>query len=212
MLRIALIASLVLFNISVWVGPAEVLAARSKAMLNSTPQHDRAERYTLEGDIVSAAAEYQALVEAEPNNADFRSDYGLLCFNNGDTLRKTLGWSRAELQVLVVEQFKAARDLAPGDYRLASQYAMTLMDERFFGNDLDVEIPIEAWTAILNTVADEDTLKSEWSLHDQVEAHAYLQMARIEFRYGRKAEMERYIAQALAENPKLRIPKDLREM
>ena len=57
MLRMALIASLVLFNISVWVGPAEVLAARGKAMLSSSPRHEVAERFVLDGEIVSAAVE-----------------------------------------------------------------------------------------------------------------------------------------------------------
>lgn len=212
MLRMALIASLVLFNISVWVGPAEVLAARGKAMLNSTPEHERAERFIMEGDIVSAAAEYQALIELEPDNATFHSEYGLLCFNNGETLQKAFGWSREKMQMTVVEQFKTARDLSPGDYSLASQYAMTLMDTRFFGNELPVGIPLEAWENILTTVGSKQVLNSDWSMHDQVEAHTYLQLARVEFRYGRKAEMEKYIEQALAENPKLRIPKDLLKM
>jgi tetratricopeptide (TPR) repeat protein len=208
----ALIASLVLFNISVWVGPAEVLAARGKAMLDSAPQHERAERFIMEGDIVSAATEYQALVEAEPDNASFRSEYGLLCFNNGKKLQHAFGWSREELQAIVVEQFKAARDLSPEDYSLATQYAMALMDAQFFGKELPVEIPIEAWENILTTVGTKQVLNSSWSMHDQVKSHTYLQLARIEFRYGRKAEMEKYIEQALAENPKLRIPKDLLEM
>lgn len=212
MLRITLIASLVLFNISVWVGPVEVIAARGKAMLDSPPQHERAERFIIEGDIVSAATEYQALVEFEPGNAIFRSEYGLLCFNNGATLQKAFGWSREKLQEIVVEQFKAARDLSPEDYSLATQYAMSLMDAQFFGNELPVDIPLEAWENILTIVGSNQVLNSDWNMHDQVEAHAYLQLARVEFRYGRKAEMEKYIEQALSENPKLRIPKDLLAM
>ena len=84
MLRMALIASLVLFNISVWVGPAEVLAARGKAMPKSSPQHAVAERFVMEGDTESAAQEYQALLAVEPKNATYHAEYAMLCFNNGE--------------------------------------------------------------------------------------------------------------------------------
>jgi hypothetical protein len=41
-------------------------------------------------------------------------------------------------------------------------------------------------------------------------AHAFLQLARAEYRYGRKIEMQKYLDLALAENPKIRIPEELR--
>ena len=212
MLRIALIASLVLFNLSVWMGPAEVIAARGKAMLDIGPRYEHAQMYVMEDDIVSAAKEYQALVDAEPRNATFRSEYALLCFNNGAKLQEVFGWSHETLLNTVVEQFKTARDLSPDDYGAATQYAMALMDVAFFGNDLPVEIPVEAWSMILDIVSAKRALVPEGLYYEQAAAHTYLQLARIEFRYGREAEMEKYIEQALTENPKLRIPKDLLEM
>lgn len=212
MLRMALIASLILFNFSVWVGPAEVLAARGKAMLDSSPRHEDAERFIMEGDIASAAALYQALLQAEPENVALHTEYGLLWLNNGATLQHALGWSREKMLMTVVEQFRKARDFSPGDFSMATQYAMTLMDTEFFGNDIPIEHIIEAWNEVLTIVRQENALVPQWNRHPQVEAHTFLQMARTEFRYGRKAEMEKYIEQALAKNPKLRIPKDLLEM
>ena len=125
MLRITLIASLVLFNFSVWVGPAEVLATRGKAMLDSSPQHEDAERFILEGDIASAAAVYLALLRAEPQNAVLHAEYGLLCFNNGEELQQAFGWPREQLLTTVMRHFKTARDLTPGDIHMSTQYAMT---------------------------------------------------------------------------------------
>jgi len=212
MLRMALIASLVLFNISVWVGPAEVLAARGKAMLKSSPQHEAAERLVMDGDIESAAVKYQALLSAEPENATYHAEYGMLCFNNGEVLQKAFGWPREQLLTTVADHFKRARDLSPGDMTMATQYAMALMDVEFFGTDLPVEITVEAWNELAAILAVQRAQSPDWAHLRQATAHAYLQLARTEFRYGRKAEMENYIAQALAESPKLRIPKDLREM
>ena len=65
---------------------------------------------------------------------------------------------------------------------------------------------------ILDIVSAKRALVPEGLYYEQAAAHTYLQLARIEFRYGREAEMEKYIEQALTENPKLRIPKDLLEM
>jgi hypothetical protein len=212
MLRMALIASLVLFNLSVWVGPAEVLAARGKAMLKSSPRHEVAERFVMEGAIESAAMEYQVLLQAEPENATYHAEYGMLCFNNGEALQKSFGWPREQLLTTVVEHFKTARDLSPGDISMATQYAMALMDVEFFGTDLPVDITVEAWSDLLTIVAEKRAESPDWAHYRQATAHTYLQLARTEFRYGRKAEMEKYVAQALAESPKLRIPKELREM
>lgn len=212
MLRMALIGSLILLNLSVWIGPAEVLAIRGKAILDNRPQHERAQKYLFNGDFESAVAEYEALIDVESGNVAFHTEYGMLWLNNGTSLQQSLGWSREKMLATVVEQFKLARDAAPGDFGLASQYAMALMDEAFFGTDLPVETVLEAWREVLAIAEGERGATSPHHNHYQAKAHTFLQLARTEYRYGRKAEMEKYIEQALAENPRLRIPRDLLEM
>lgn len=210
MLRMALIFSLILLNLSVWVGPAEVIAVRTRALLDARPQYERAQACVLDGDFKSAVAEYQALIQVEPENPLYRSELGLLCFNNGEAIQEQLGWSRDKTLWMVVENFRAARDLTPGDYSAAALYAMTLMDENFFGNDLPLDVVLEAWKQTLATVRLKQDQGDTWNQIDMAAAHAFLQLARAEYRYGRKIEMQQYLDLALAENPRIRIPEELR--
>lgn len=212
MLRISLIASLLILNLSVWVGPAEVLAARGKAMLDRRPQYERAQQYVMNNNVASAVREYQRLLKEEPNNAVYHTDYALLCFNNAEYLLSDLGWKRSDLIATVQSEMKQARDLSPEDYSASAQYALALMDTDFFGTALPVDVVVEAWTHTVELTRKYQGTSVAWNSHDTAIAHAYLQLARTEFRYGRMDEMEKYIEQALAENPGLRIPRELRRL
>lgn len=209
MLRMALIASLVLINLSVWTGPAEVLAARGKAMLDSRPDYERAQDCMMKGELPEAAREFQSLIAATPDNASYHMEYGLLCYNNGPALQTALGWTRETLISTVVEEFRRARDLSPGDFSMSSQYALALMDTEFFRSDLPRDTVLEAWQNTLSIVLKKGEAQPDWSEFDLAAAHIYLQLARAEFRYGRTEEMQQYIGQALKESPLLRIPSDL---
>ena len=164
----------------------------------------------MDGDLKSAVTEYQALIAVEPDNPLYHSAFGLLCFNNGEAVQEQLGWSRNETRWIVEENFKAVRDLTPGDYSAGALYAMTLMDERFFGNDLPLDVVLEAWNQTLAMVRLKEKERATWNQIDMAAAHAFLQLARTEYRYGRKVEMEKYLDRALAENPGIRIPEEMR--
>lgn len=209
MLRMALIASLVLINLSVWTGPAEVLSARGKAMLDSRPDYERAQDYVMKGDIAEAASEYRGLIAATPDNASYHMEYGLLCYNNGPAIQAALGWTRDTLLSTVVEEFRRARDLTPGDFSMSSQYALALMDKEFFGTALPRDTVLEAWHNTLSIVLKKGEAQPDGSEFDLAAAHVYLQLARAEYRFGRTEEMQQYLDQALKENPGLRIPSDL---
>lgn len=209
MLRMALIASLVLINLSVWTGPAEVLAARGKAMLDSRPDYERAQDHMIKGELAEAAREFQSLIAETPDNASYHMEYGLLCYNNGPAMQIALGWTREMLLSTVVEEFRRARDLCPGDFSMSSQYALALMDREFFGTDLPIDTVLEAWNNTLSIVRKKGTDQPDWRNSDLAAAHVYLQLARAEFRYGRTEEMQQYIDQALKVSPGLRIPSDL---
>jgi len=209
MLRMALIASLIVLNLSVWTGPAEVLAARGKALIERGPRYERAQDYVYKGDVKSALAEYEALIEAEPQKAAYHAEYALLCYNENYFLLTTLGWNRGDLIATVQREMKTARELSPNDYSASAQYALALMDVEFFGTELPIEVIVEAWNHTIALVRElrEDT--PGWADYNKAIAHASLQLARAEHRYGRETEMEKYVEQALDIEPTLRIPKDL---
>jgi tetratricopeptide (TPR) repeat protein len=209
MLRMALIASLIVLNLSVWMGPAEVLAARGKALIDPAPRYDRAQQYAYKGDVKSALAEFEALIEAEPKNANYRAEYALLCYNESELLVGTLGRNRGELIATVQKEMKAARDLSPREYSASAQYALALMDEEFFGTELPVEVIVEAWSHTIALVRELREQTPGWADYDTAIAHACLQLARAEHRYGRDAEVEKYLRQALDIEPTLRVPGDL---
>ena len=211
MLRMALIASLIVLNLSVWMGPAEVLAARGKALLDRAPRYERAQQYAYKGDVKSALAEYEALIQAEPKNASYRAEYALLCYNESDLLVGALGRSRAEVIATVQREMMAARDLSPRDYSASAQYALALMDEEFFGTELPIEVIVEAWNHTIALVRELRENTPGWTDYNMAIAHACLQLARAEHRYGRDAEVNRYLKQALDLEPELRIPSDLIE-
>ena len=83
------------------------------------------------------------------------------------------------------------------------------MDADFFGSELPIEVIVEAWSHTIALVRElrEDT--PGWADYNKAIAHASLQLARAEHRYGRKTEAEKYLEQALDIEPNLRIPKDL---
>ncbi len=211
MLRMALIASLIVLNLSVWVGPAEVLAARGKALIERGPRYERAQQFVYKGEVKSALAEFQALIEAEPETAAYHAEYALLCYNEGELLLTTLGWNRDDLIATVQREMKTARELSPKNYSASAQYALALMDADFFGTDLPIEVIVEAWSHTIALVRELRENTPGWADYDMAIAHASLQLARAEHRYGRDAEVEKYVEQALTLDPRLRIPKDLLE-
>lgn len=210
MLRMALIASLIVLNLSVWTGPAEVLAARGKALLDRAPRQDRAQHYVFHGDWKAALTEYEALIAADPKNPAYRGEYALLCYNESEKLQLALNWDRASLVATVQREMKAARDLSPRDYSASAQYALSLMDEDFFDKELlPIETIEEAWGHTIAVVRELREKTPGWTKYDMAIAHACLQLARAEHRYGRDAEVAKYVRQALDIAPELRIPKDL---
>ncbi len=211
MLRLALIASLILLNLSVWTGPAVVLAARGKALMERGPSYERAQEYAYQGDVKAALAEYEALIGAEPKKAAYRADYALLCYNESEVILATLGWDRGKLIATVQKEMKAARDLSPREYSASAQYSLALMDEEFFGKELPIEVIVEAWNHTISIVRELRENTPGWTDYDLALAHACLQLARAEHRYGREAEVDRYLKEALDLEPELRIPSDLTE-
>lgn len=211
MLRMTLIASLVLFNLSVWMGPVEVLAARGKALIDPGPRYERAQDYVIKLKFGEAAQEYLALLEKEPDNLLYHTELGLLYYNNAEQLRAELGWDHTRAMAGTVKHMKAARDLSPGDYSASAQYALTLMDDEFFGTALPVEVPVEAWKHTLAIVTQDRSSTPTWEMHYASAAHIYLQLARVHKRYGQKDDVAHYVEQVLTERPNFRIPQDLLE-
>lgn len=211
MLRIATIALLVAVNVSVWLGPAETFVNSGSAILSGSPSLEQAEGYAVQGELDRALAEYQLLVELNPESSACRYEYGIFCYINGYYLQHEAGWSGERLAETVLEQLLRARNLSAGDHELAVKYAYLVLDEDFFGPNIGREQAIEAWKYILASVRQRHANDPAHYITPFDEAHALLQLARIESRFGDEFAAAAYIRNVRAIAPDFRIPMELAE-
>lgn len=209
MLRTVTIATLVLLNCSVWLGPAERSVDFTIKAFADAPQLERAEHFVVAGDFEAAYDEYEALAKAHPDELLYRYEFGLFCYINARKLVESGNHTAVELSEQIQEELYAARSLDEGDYTLAYEYAITMMDGTIMDTSVTREDALEAWRNVL-AVLDAQYARERDSYEYTVRAaQAYTQMARVESRLGAPGNVMVFVRQARAIDPSFRIPEKL---
>ena len=209
MLRWATIASLVVLNLSIWYGPFESIRATTAAGDGTTPNTPRAELLAHEGDLDAALTAYREAVSARPEDPAAHFEYALFCYMYADYLRDEAGWRTENIVLTVRDGFYRARQLAPDNFELASQYALYLMDTEFFGKSITRDQTLEAWDHVIALIQARHREDSAWPFFTERLSYAMLQRARTESRYGETANAQATLAEVRKLSPDFRIPDHL---
>ncbi len=102
-----------------------------------------------------------------------------------------------------------ARELDPGDESIACDYARILMDESIFEPMANRSIMIESWEYVIALADARLQQEPDWYFHRDLVGGAFLNLARIEFRCGDEDAARRYLDEARAILPAIRIPDQL---
>lgn len=211
MLRMAVIGSLVLVNIFVWMSPAERFMSSAMGVFDPAPRVERAEHFVVAGDLPAAFKEYQALVAAHPENGAYRYAFGIFCYINSKGLRKAAGLTSPEIFAVIQQELYAARELSANDYDLAQEYALILMDDDMLRAGATRAQATEAWGRVLELLEARHQREPEWTLYATKAAQINVQLARVASRFGDVAAAEESIRTALAIAPDFRVPENFIE-
>ncbi len=184
---------------------------RASAPQDTAPGIALAEEFIVAGNFAAAENQLRTLMEASPENASYRYEYALFCYLNSDFLLHEATWSHGALTRTVQENMHHARNLQPGDYDRAVEYARILIDEGFFGANLPHGPAVEAWELVLTLADARYLMEPDWYNYPYVAAQALLHLARIESRFGRPDAARQYLDRIPAIAPDFRIPEDLVE-
>ena len=87
--------------------------------------NDLANVYGHDGRAAKALEYYQTAIELAPTEPVFRFNWATTCQLFRNESRTVYGWNVDEIFQHCMEQFRAARDLAPQDFTMSSAYAET---------------------------------------------------------------------------------------
>lgn len=209
MIRMATIAFLIVINVSVWIGPAETILDRSVDAVATPPGLEAVEMEIVRENFRGALALLNELVAAEPENGAYRYELAMFCYLYSDFMLGEAGWSRDTLIETVQRNLRHARRLQPDDYELARQYARLQIDEQFLDNDIPREAALEAWQYTLESAIARHDTEPEWYGYPHEAAHALLNMARVEARYGNAELAQGYLDRIPAFAPDFRVPENV---
>lgn len=209
MLRWATIASLVVLNISIWYGPLDTIRGKASDDREAQAVDTDAEVLANSGDLAGALTAYRAAVESSPKDPEARFAYALFCYMHAGYLRENAHWTAEAVVRTVRESFYAARELAPKDYEKASQYALYLMDQRFFGAYVTLDQVQEAWDHVIKLVEEHHAIDPGWRFYREYMSYALLQRARAAARFGDKESAAADLERVRTVAPDLRIPESL---
>jgi len=129
--------------------------------------------YGHDGRAAKALEYYQTAIELAPTEPVFRFNWATTCQLFRNESRAVYGWNVDEIFQHCMEQFRAARDLAPQDFAMSSTYA-----ETFYQLPRpDWPAAYEAWQFCLRQPLD-----------DQQRAFVYSHLARVCIRLDRLDE------------------------
>lgn len=207
MLRIATIASLVVLNVAVWLGPAETLLARSGDTYAVSAHLERVDDRVGEGDLGGALHLLQQLVDTYPDNAVYRYELGVFQHMHADFLSTHEKMDMRELARTAHAHMQRACELAPDDAQLASNCAVLLMDVGFFGDVVARDDLMTAWERVRYHATARQDSGAEWHFYADSVANVLLQQARIEARFGNIQAARMLVDEARAYSPRIHIPK-----
>ena len=211
MLRTAVVGSLVLVNISVWMGPAERFMSGAMSAFDPAPRVERAQHFVIAGDLPAAFKEYRALVAAHPENGAYRYEFGSFCYINSKVLQETTGLTDRQVLAVIQQQLYEARQLDRDDYDLAHEYAFVLMDDDMIRAGVTRAQTTEAWERVLELLEARHLREPEWPDYRTKAAQAHVQLARVASRFGDPVAARKSVESAVAIDPEFRVRKNLIE-
>lgn len=207
MLRNAIIACLVVLNVTVWLGPAETLMARSGDTYGAVVMLEQVDDLVAAGDLGGALRTLHKIVEAYPDNSAYHYELGAFQHMHADFLSQNENMNKADLARAAQEQLRRARDLAPEDIHLASNYAVRLMDVEFFGGVIERKKILEAWDRVRTLTMKRQHSVAEQYYYANSVANVLIQQARVEARFGNRDAALALIDEARSFSPHIRIPR-----
>lgn len=140
--------------------------------------NDLANDYGHNGHADKALRYYQKAIDLAPTEPIFRFNWATTCQMYRNESQAVYGWSKEEIFQHALEQFRAARDLVPQDFGMATAYAETF----FMMPKPDWQGAYEGWQFCL-----------QQPLDDQQRQLVYANIARTCIRLGRIDEARQWL-------------------
>lgn len=151
-----------------WWEKAIAVNPRAAHAYNNLANH-----YGHYGRAADALRYYQIAFELDPAEPMFRYNWATTCVLFRNEAKEVYGWDADEIFRRGLEQFRQARDLAPGEYSFSSAYAETF----FMVENPNWQQAYDAWQFCLSQPLD-----------DGQRHHVYANLARVCMRMARYDE------------------------
>jgi tetratricopeptide (TPR) repeat protein len=148
-----------------------------------------------------AIDELRKAVELDPSVADFHFNLALAYHNFRHVAARKLGWELPRLFEEILSESRKARQLAPDDLEIATDYARTYFSSEDFNVAPDWTAALSAWEYCLPLAKD-----------DAQRFNILLNLGRVALRMDEKEDARRYLDEALSIRPESPVVKRLLEI